>query len=33
MLAQTIIGEEQLAAERLQRLIPQLAVAALKNAA
>lgn len=31
-LANTIIGEEQLAAERLQRLIPQLAVAALQNA-
>jgi len=31
-LAQTIIGEEQMAAERLQRLIPQIAVAALKNA-
>ena len=31
-LAQTIIGEEQMAAERLLRLIPQLAVAALKNA-
>lgn len=32
-LAQTIISEEQMAGERLQRLIPQLAVAALKNAA
>ena len=32
-LAQTIIGEEQMAAERLLRLIPQIAVAALKNAA
>ncbi len=32
-LAQTIIGEEQLAAERLQRLIPHLATAALKNSA
>lgn len=32
-LAQTIISEEQIAGERLQRLIPQLAVAALKNAA
>ena len=32
-LAQTIIGEEQMAAERLHRLIPQIAVAALKNAA
>lgn len=32
-MAQTIIGEEQMAAERLQRLIPQLAVASLKNAA
>jgi len=31
-LAQTIIGEEQMAAERLQRLIPQISVAALKNA-
>jgi len=31
-LAQTIIGEEQMAAERLLRLIPQIAVAALKNA-
>ncbi len=31
-LAQTIIGEEQMAAERLLRLIPQLALAALKNA-
>ncbi len=30
-LADTIIGEEQLAAERLQRLIPQLATSALKN--
>lgn len=32
-LAQTIIGEEQLAAERLQRLIPVLATSALKNSA
>ena len=32
-LADTIIGEEQLAAERLQRLIPQLAVASVNNAA
>ncbi len=32
-MAQTIIGEEQMAAERLRRIIPQLAVAALKNAA
>lgn len=32
-LAQTIIGEEQMAAERLLRVIPQIAVAALKNAA
>jgi ferritin-like metal-binding protein YciE len=31
-LAQTIIGEEQLAAERFQRLIPQLAVASVGNA-
>ncbi len=31
-LADTIIGEEQLAAERLQRIIPQLATAAVKNA-
>ena len=31
-LAATIIGEEQLAAERLLRLIPKIAVAALKNA-
>ena len=31
-LADTIIGEEQLAAERLQRLIPSVAVAALQNA-
>jgi ferritin-like metal-binding protein YciE len=31
-LAETIIGEEQLAAERLQRLIPQLAVASVRNA-
>ena len=30
-LAETIIGEEQLAAERLLRLIPQLATSALKN--
>ncbi len=30
-LADTIIGEEQLAAERLLRLIPQLAVTAVKN--
>lgn len=32
-LADTIIGEEQLAAERLLRLIPQVAVTAVKNAA
>ncbi len=32
-LAQTIISEEQMAAERLLRVIPQIAVAALKNAA
>ena len=31
-LATTIIGEEQLAAERLQRLIPQLATASVGNA-
>ena len=31
-LADTIIGEEQLAAERFQRLIPQLAVSSVKNA-
>lgn len=31
-LADAIIGEEQLAAERLHRLIPQLAVASAKNA-
>ena len=31
-LADTIIGEEQLAAERLQRLIPQLAAASISNA-
>lgn len=31
-LAQTIIGEEQTAAERFQHLIPQLAVAAIGNA-
>ena len=31
-LAETIIGEEQLAAERLQRMIPQLAVASVNNA-
>ncbi len=31
-LAETIIGEEQLAAERLQRLLPQLAVASVRNA-
>jgi ferritin-like metal-binding protein YciE len=31
-LAQTIIGEEQLAAERFQRLIPRLAVASVGNA-
>ena len=31
-LAETIIGEEQLAAERLQRLIPQVAVTSVKNA-
>ena len=32
-LADTIIGEEQLAAERLLRLVPQLATSALKNSA
>ena len=32
-LAQTIIGEEQMAGERLLRLIPQLATQALKNSA
>ena len=32
-LAQTIIGEEQMAAERLLRLIPQVATHALKNSA
>lgn len=31
-LAKTIISEEQMAAERFQRLIPQVAVAALANA-
>jgi ferritin-like metal-binding protein YciE len=31
-LAETIIGEEQLAAERLQRLIPQIAVGSVNNA-
>ncbi len=33
LLAQTIIGEEQMAAERLLRVIPRIAVAALQNAA
>ena len=31
-LAETIIGEEQLAAERLQRIIPQLAVTSVGTA-
>ncbi len=31
-LAETIIGEEQLAADKLKRLIPQLAVASIGNA-
>jgi len=31
-LAKTIMGEEQMAAERLQRLIPQLSVKAIANA-